>query len=214
MKGGEAGPRGRILSNPFLWAFFAGAVLLALLRPLLRFESPPPPPLWSLPSFTLVDQDGRPFGSDDLGGKVYVANFFFTRCPSICPAVMESMSRLAERFEAAGMGGVRLVSISVDPNSDTPERLREYGARYGRNPSRWTLLTGEAGAVRKLLLEGFRVPMGEPAEIGEGLYDIAHTGKLVLVDAEGRVRGFYDATPGGVEEVFHRARQLLPERGG
>ncbi len=204
----------RIFRSPFPWAFLAGAILLVLIRPLLRFEPAPPPPLWTLPRFTLTDQDGRPFGSDELRGRVYVASFFFARCASICPALMQAMSRLQERYAAAGMSEVRLVSISVDPAADTPEVLREHGSRYGQDRSRWTLLTGDAEAVAKLLREGFRVPVGEREDLGGGLFDIAHSAKLALVDGEGRVRGFYDATEPGLDEIFHRTRHVLRERGG
>lgn len=211
--GPSGGPR-RLVGNPYLWAFLAGALLLVLIRPLLRFEPAPPAPLWALPAFSLTDQDGRPFGSEQLRGRVYVASFFFARCVSICPAVMRAMSRLQERYAAAGMNEVRLVSISVDPGADTPEVLREHGSRYGQDRSRWTLLTGEPELVRRLLHEGFRVPVGEREDLGGGLFDIAHSGKLALVDGRGRVRGFYDATEAGLDEIFHRTRHVLREQGG
>ncbi len=204
----------RILTNPFVWAFFAGVVILILIRPLLRFEPAPPPPLWALPRYSLTDQNGHPFGSEDLRGHVYVASFFFTRCPSVCPAVMGAMSRLQEQLAKGEMDRVRLVSISVDPAEDTPLRLEEYGHRFGQDPARWALLTGDPETVRKLLFEGFKVPLGDRRELGGGLYDIAHTAKLALVDGQGRVRGFYDATDRGLDEAFHRARRVLKEEGG
>lgn len=209
----SSGLRG-LVGSPYAWAFLAGAVLLILIRPLLRFEPAPPAPLWTLPSFALTDQDGRPFGSEELRGRVYVASFIFTRCVSICPAVMQAMRALQERYAAAGMHGVRLLSISVDPAADTPEALREHGSRYGQDRSRWTLLTGEPEVVRRLLREGFRVPVGEREDLGGGLFDIAHSGKLALVDGLGRVRGFYDATDAGLDEIFHRTRHVLREQGG
>jgi protein SCO1/2 len=120
------------------------------------------------------------------------------------------MGRLQQRYDQAGVEGIRLVSISVDPEYDTPERLREYGEQRGVDPRRWKLLTGEADAIRRLVVEGFRTPLGEPEASG-GLVDIAHSGKLVLVDGRGAIRGYYDIDSTGLDEVFHRSRHVLPE---
>jgi protein SCO1/2 len=203
-----AAPARSVLRSPFLWAFFAGIVLLTAIRPLLRHEPDPPALLGRLPAWRLVAADGRPFGSAELGGRVYVADFIFTRCASICPRLTDAMAALQRRLDAAGLDGVRLVSVSVDPDHDTPERLREYGERWGVDPRRWTLVTGELADVRRLVLEGFRTPLGEPDPDGN-LVDIAHSTRLVLVDGSGGIRGYYDSDAAGVDEVFHRARQLV-----
>lgn len=203
--------RASIFRSPFLWAFLIGIVTITLMRPFLRFEPDPPPVLYPLPPFELTAASGEPFGSDDLAGTPYVASFFFTHCPSICPTLMRSVASLAERFDAEGVDGIRLISISVDPETDTPEVLGEYAERIGADSPRWTLLTGEPDEIRKVLLEGFRVPAGDPQERPNGLYDIAHTGKLVLVDAHGNVRGYYASTDMGLDEVFHRSRHVKRE---
>jgi len=183
---------------------------LTLLRPLLRHEPDPPPVLGQLPEFRLTGSAGETFGSAELAGQVYVAGFFFTRCVSICPLLTAAMGRLQRRYDEAGVEGVRLVSITVDPEYDTPERLREYGEERGVDPRRWKLLTGDPEAIRRLILEGFRTPLGEP-QTNAGLMDIAHSGKLVLVDGRGAIRGYYDYDPTGLDEIFHRSRHLLPE---
>jgi protein SCO1/2 len=108
------------LRSPYVWAFFVGVIAITALRPFLRHEPEPPPVLGRLPAWELIDQDGRSFGSEDLAGTVYVANFFFTSCVAICPALMHSMARLQERYVKAGVEGIRQVSISVDPEVDTP----------------------------------------------------------------------------------------------
>ena len=203
------GPRS-IWRSPYLWAFFAGVLFLTLLRPLLKREPAPPPVLGVLPRFTLISQSGQPFGSDELSGQVFVCDFIFTRCASICPRLTEAMRRLDERYAAEGVSGVKLVSISVDPEYDRPELLTAYAAAHGIEPGRWSLLTGEPAAVRALLVEGFRVPTGDPVAQG-GLVDIAHSGKFVLVDGESRIRGYYDTDAQGLDEIFHRSRQLLAE---
>jgi protein SCO1/2 len=198
--------------NPFLWAFLIGIVTLTLMRPLLRREPAPPPVLGTLPSYTLVDSTGRAFGSSDLAGQVYVVNFIFTRCASICPELTRAMAALERRYDEEKVSGVHLVSISVDPDHDTPERLAEYASSQGLDTSRWSFLTGERGQIAALLLGGFRVPMGEPETLND-LIDIAHTGKLVLVDRKGGIRGYYDSQGTGLDEVFHRSRHVLKESG-
>ena len=201
-----------VLRNPFIWAFFAGIILLTLIRPLTRHLPEPPKQLSLLPAYSLVAADGRPFGSQELAGQVYVANFIFTRCPSVCPKLTAAMAELQGRFDEAGVDDVHLVSISVDPEYDTPQRLSNYGRAHGADPERWTLLTGELSAIRSLVFEGFRTPLGEPDPDGN-LVDIAHATRFVLVDDEGGIRGYYDSDAEGVDEVFHRTRHLLREQG-
>ena len=202
---------GRIFRNPFVWAFFIGVITLTLIRPLLRFEPDPPPVIGRVPAFSLVDQGGDEFGSSELAGEVYVASFFFTRCPSICPKLMQAMSGLQDRYSESGVNGIRLVSITVDPANDTPDRLGDYASLHGVDPESWSLLTGDPEEIRKLIMEGFKTPMGLPTEIGEGLYDIAHTGKVVLVDRSGGIRGYYGSDEPGLDEIFHRSRHVLKE---
>jgi protein SCO1/2 len=202
------------LRNPYAWAFVVGCVLMMLMRPLLRRVPPPPPVLWQVPAFSLVASDGRPFGSDELRGHVYVASFFFTRCPSICPTLMKGMATLQRRFRDGDLDSVRLVSISVDPDHDTPERLRAALPGYGVDSSRWALLTGPRDRVRALAVDGFRVALGEPQATDAGILDIAHAAKLLLVDGNGALRGLYDSDALGLDEVFWRARRLVDESRG
>ncbi len=211
MRPGDAESRGTspVLRNPFLWAFLIGIVSLTLIRPLLRRVPEPPPLLVQLPAYRLVDSGGGSFGSADLAGKVYVANFFFTRCVSICPDLTRSMARLAARYAEARVADVLLVSITVDPEHDTPERLAEYAAAHGVDPRRWALLTGEPERVRELILGGFKMALGRAEQHQDSLVDIAHSGKLVLVDGAGWIRGYYDSDAEGQDETFHRSRHVL-----
>lgn len=204
----EPGALRSVLRNPFLWAFLIGIVMLTLMRPLLRFEPPPPPVIAEVPPFTLVDSAGDPFGSRDLADHVYVASFFFTSCKSICPALMRAVGKLQDRYRREKVD-VRLISITVDPEHDTPELLREYGRKHGVDPSRWTLLTGPPDTVREIVEHGFLTPMGERTEVADGIYDIAHSAKLVLVDGQGGIRGYYNPDKQGLDEVFHRSIHVL-----
>jgi len=207
---GHPRPTRSVFRNPFVWAFLAGIVILTLIRPVLRREPSPPPVLGLLPEFRLTATRGEPFGTEELAGQVYVANFFFTRCASICPLLTAAMGRLQQRYDEMGVLGVRLVSITVDPEYDTPERLREYGAQHGVDDRRWTLLTGDPDEIRSLAVGGFRTPLGESETI-EGLIDIAHSGKLILVDGRGGIRGYYESDAKGLDEIYHRSRHVLRE---
>ncbi len=208
------------VSRLLIWVLFAGIILVALSRSL--FLDPPATPgpgsplqsleLGQVPNFSLVNPEGLAFGSEELHGTPYVANFFFTSCPAICPLLMNAMKSLQERYHAEGIAGVRLVSFTVDPATDTPERLKDFASAQGVDPARWTLLTGEREPIRKLLVEGFRVSMGEPVSVGENLIDIAHTGKFVLVDSEGKIRGFYNYDEEGRDALFRRSLSVLEEK--
>ena len=217
----EGGRLRSLLQSPWLWAVVAGLIVIPAMRPFLRYEPAPPPVLYELPQFRLVDSSGAPFGSSELAGQVYVADFIFTRCGSICPLLTRAMRSLDERYREAGISGVRLVSISVDPNYDTPEVLRQYEQAYGLDPGRFRLLTGPEDDIRTLIMSGFRldydtgtdsaVPASDGAE-SEDLIQLAHTGKLFLVDQRGAVRGLYDIDEAGLDEVFHRCQHVLHER--
>jgi protein SCO1/2 len=201
-----------VTRNPYVWGFLIGIVTLTAIRPLLRHVPDPPPVLGHVPEFSLVDQDGKPFGSAQLSGQVYIASFFFTSCRSICPAIMHGMGRLQKGFEEREIQGIRLVSITVDPEHDTPEALRKYGTDLGVRPSRWTLLTGDPESIRRVVVDGFKTPMDRAPGGPETPMDIAHTGKVVLVDGSGNVRGYYDTTELGLDEVYNRAQHVRNQR--
>ena len=197
--------------NPFVIAFLAGIVTLTLIRPLLRREPEPPPVLSQLPGFTLEDATGRPYGSADLAGTVYIASFFFTRCPSICPLLMQNVRKLQEGLDAREITGIRLVSITVDPGNDTPEVLADYARNLKADPARWTFLTGPPDKVQELVVAGFKTPMDRAETPPGSAMDIAHTGKVVLVDGSGRIRGYYGTDDTGLDEVFNRAQHVLKQ---
>ena len=198
-----------VFRSPYVWGLVIGIVTLTLIRPLLRHVPDPPPVLSQLQDFSLTGMDGRPYGSAELRGQVYVANFFFTSCRSICPAIMTGMVRLQNGFAAKDLQGILLVSISVDPEHDTPEVLAEYAKGLGVDPLRWVLLTGDPEKVRHLAVDGFKTAVVPPPPDAPGPMDIAHSGKLVLVDGFGRIRGYYDTDELGLDEVYNRAQHVL-----
>jgi protein SCO1 len=116
----------------------------------------------SVPDFALIDQRGRPVRRSDLEGKVWIASFIFTNCPDECPLMTSEMARL--QSDLAHMADLRLVSISVDPDRDTPAVLLQYAERFNADPDRWFFLTGDKQDIYRLAREGFRLGIVDPAE--------------------------------------------------
>lgn len=172
------------------------------------YQEEPLPQMMPLGSFSLIDQHGRGFGSSDLRGKVYVADFIFTSCPDICPVLSTKMANLHRRVRD---DGVRFVSVTVDPEQDTPERLRTYAAQY-RADARWLFLTGPPDEVRAAIEGSFRVPVGVRTPMAAG-YDILHFPRFMLVDGQGILRGLYETDADGLSQLEKDIGRLLKEQG-
>ncbi len=106
----------------------------------------------TVPPFSLIEQSGKPVTREDLTGKVWIANFFYTHCPATCPLQTANMARLQR--DLTDVQDLRLVSVTIDPERDTPAVLSEYADRYGADPARWLLLTGEKEAIYRLARSG------------------------------------------------------------
>lgn len=165
----------------------------------------------SAPSFELVDETGAKFGSQDLKGQAYVVQFFFTSCTTVCPRITDWMTRIQNRTKSLG-DQIRLVSISVDPKHDTPEKLRAYAKGYGAIPGHWKFLTGELDAVQKVVVDGFFQVMEPQSSKKTGLYNIAHSERFILVDQVGRVRGYYESNEKGVDKLIHDLNVVVKEK--
>lgn len=149
---------------------------------------------WQIPDFALMERSGRAVSLANLRGKVWVADFFYTSCPGPCPMMSSRLSEIHKRTRQDA--DVRLVSISTDPAKDTPEVLQEYAKRFGAD-EKWLFLTGDKAAIYALANKGFK--LGVTDEGGTATEPITHSTKLVLVDRNGTVRGFYEGTT--VEEA-------------
>jgi protein SCO1/2 len=157
--------------------------------------------------FSLTERSGESVTREALIGRTWVVDFFFSRCPNPCPVLSGNMRRLQGLLAD---DDVQLVSISVDPGHDTPEVLREYAETYGADADRWWFLTGAEQEIFSLMRESFALPVEKLPERDElaGLH-ITHASRLVTVDKEGRVRGYYDGeTDEGVMGALRRARHL------
>lgn len=149
--------------------------------------------------FTLTERSGRTVTLEDLSGSWWIADFIFTRCTGICPILTTRMASLGRRLPELPAGeNVRFVSFTVDPDWDTPEVLDAYArqaAAGGADLGRWLFLTGPRDVMYRLIGESFRLNVAErgdePAAEGEL---ITHSDRFVLVDPEGRIRGYYHGT--------------------
>lgn len=139
--------------------------------------------------FSFTNQNGKTITQDDYKDVIYVADFFFTTCPTICPIMKDNMVWLQEQIK--DMPDVKLLSFSVTPDIDTPEVLHEYAKEKGVRDDKWNMVTGDKKAIYYLARQSFLAV--KTADIGE-MYDMVHTENFVLVDKKGRIRGFYDGT--------------------
>lgn len=167
-------------------------------------------PVGAVAPFALLDQDGREFTERDLGGKVWVANFFFTSCPSICPPLTEAMAALEREF--AREAGLGFLSITVDPERDDPATLRAHAEKNGLPQARWRFLTGPRAEIQRLCEASFRLAFGTEFDANG---DLTHSSRFVLVDAAGQVRGYFDALDPAQRAPLRAAiRALLAEAAG
>jgi protein SCO1/2 len=161
----------------------------------------------AVPSFQLTNQNGQPFGSAQLAGKIWIADFVYTTCPGPCPMISSRMSELQKPLEKTD---VHLVSFSVDPEKDTPAVLRGYAERLQAEPERWDFLTGPKSAIYQISHDGFRLAVSDGSD-AQGIP--VHSTRMVLVDRHGQIRGYYDATePEAVTKLLADTNHLLREQ--
>ena len=160
-----------------------------------------------VPQFQLTNQNGEPFGSERLQGKIWIADFVYSTCPGPCPMISSRMSELQKPLEKTD---VHLVSVSVDPEHDTPQVLRSYAEKLHAQPQRWDFLTGSTKAIYDLSRNGFKLAIDDgAAENGTPV----HSTRMVLVDRRGEIRGYYDATaPDAVTKLLADTNHLLREQ--
>lgn len=181
-----------------IWALLIAVMLLvgwAALRSGPRGATVPPV-LGTVPPFTLLERSNRSVTRADLDGTPWIADFVFTRCTGMCPALSTRLADVRRRARAAGTP-VRFVSFSVDPEYDTPAVLQDYARRFGADGDDWLFLTGSRQSLYDLIGAGFRlsvVARSPEAVAREGGELIAHSDRFVLVDGDGQIRGYYHGT--------------------
>jgi protein SCO1/2 len=171
----------------------------------------PLPVLGTLPEFSLTERYGQALGLQDLRGKVWVADFIFTNCAGTCPIMTTAMTEIQKTALAEKWDDVKLVSITVDPERDSLEVLKRFADGYGAIKDRWYFLTGDGAAIQQLANKGFLLSAvtsagGSPEE------PIIHSNRFVLVDRQGRIRGYYDGTDEvGVKQLLKDLSKLYRE---
>jgi protein SCO1 len=150
----------------------------------------------TVPNFTLVSQTGDTVRLADLRGQIWIADFIFTHCSSSCPMMSARMAKLATLLDPSW--GVRLVSITVDPDRDTPAQLADYARAYSADPAHWLFLSGDKQQIRRLVKDGFHLAVDDASteDAAKGAESVLHSTRFVLVDGEGVLRAYYS----GLEE--------------
>ena len=159
------------------------------------------PELGQVPPFSLTGQDGRPFQSaTELQGKVWVADFIFTTCNGPCPRMTALMRKVQDA--TAEFEDVQLVSFTVDPANDTPEKLAEYARRFRYNPKRWPFLTGPPAELQRISYDTFHL----------GGLGPEHGTRFAVVDGKGRIRAYYETSDSSaIRQLVEDVRKLRKE---
>ena len=160
-----------------------------------------------VPEFVLVNQDGKNFGSAQLRGKIWIADFIYTTCPGPCPMISSRMSELQKPLAKTD---VHLVSFTVDPAKDTPQILQTYAERLQAEPGRWDFLTGPQSTIYNLSRNGFKLAVSDGSD-AKGIP--VHSTRMILVDRHGAIRGYYDAAePDALTKLVADTTHLLREQ--
>jgi protein SCO1/2 len=145
----------------------------------------------SLPDFSLIERSGKRITLADLRGKIWIADFIYTQCTDTCSWQTADMATLQERW--TNENDLRLVSISLDPEHDTPSILTRFAARFHANGQRWLFLTGNKKQIDRLVEDGFALPASAVAGRPGTAPTIIHSPRFILIDREGQIRGSYDS---------------------
>lgn len=165
---------------------------------------------YTIPKFSFTNQDGKNVSHHDYKNKVFVAEFFFTECPGICPIMSSQMARLQALTEKESLSEkVSFISYSVKPQNDTPEVLKAYGDKLGADYGNWNFVTGKPEDIYDLAENGFMLS-AFPSDTAEG--GVFHTDKLTLIDRGMHIRGYYDGTSTkSVDQLFLDLQKLTKE---
>lgn len=156
--------------------------------------------------FAFAEKSGRPVTPDDLRGKVWVVACFFTCCTESCPALSGSMARLQN--DLANQPDVRLVSLTVDPATDTPAKLTDYAANYGALPERWLFLTGSQADVNAFVAGRLHLGVEANPSAPAGSR-VLHSNKLTVIDKKGQIRGYFDGTGPETERDLGKLKEAV-----
>ena len=168
----------------FRLKIYIGVAIFLIISFFFKYSQPAKelPEIGNIPQFEFTNSDGNTVTLDNLKGKVWVADFIFTTCTMACPMMTGNMNIVHKKFKKND--NVRLVSISVYPEYDTPEVLKNYASQYDADTEKWLFLTGKEDAVKDVIRDGFKI--GDYEDI------IFHSEKFALVDKKGIIRAYYN----------------------
>lgn len=147
----------------------------------------------TIQQFSFIDHNNKSITNETIEGKIWVAEYFFTTCKSICPIMNQEMIKVQEAFKDDQ--DVKILSFTVDPDVDTPEQLKTYAKEHHSKDGQWYFITGEKDALYAFARQSiFVLKPAEAENLGDGGSDFIHTNNFVLVDWEGKIRGYYDGT--------------------
>jgi protein SCO1/2 len=162
----------------------------------------------AVPPFTLTTQDGTSLSDAELLGKVWMTDFMFTRCRTLCPVLSKRMKALQEGLR--DRTGWALISFTVDPDHDTAEILNAYAQEQGADTEHWTFLTGDKQTIYDLSISGFH--LGVDDEGGNDVEPILHSQRIILIDDENEIRGYYNAQDDAdMQRLLSDAKRVLDE---
>jgi len=193
-------------------AFLVAAGLIGLAYVNLKSTRPPSLPsnlekISQVPAFQLTDQTGKSCTLEDLKGKIWAANFIFTRCKGPCPITVLRMQDLNTKLKKV-RGNVELVTFTVDPEYDTPEILKAFSEPLGADHASWKFLTGTPDAIQKIVVTGLLQPLAKEPDGTP-----AHSSRIVLVDGKGWLRGYHDSLDTeAVQKLMVDIGELLREK--
>lgn len=184
-----------LLKNPFVIAFFFGILSLHWVKEYSKARRSAPEPWVIVGPWQLTNQNGQPLGSKNLEGKVVIMSYFFSRCPTVCPKLMNGMNEIKKRFDHLRDKSA-FVSISVDPDYDIPERLLEYKIKNGYD---WEFLTGTQDEITQVVENQMKFSISSAHHLAE----------LALFDQDGNLRGKFSTDPTGLASLEKAAKFLI-----
>lgn len=190
----------RLVRSPAFWILFLlYGFSYPIYRSMNRTLPPELPVIAQVPEYELISENGQRFGSKELAGRVYLANFIFSRCPTICPKMLKELEVVQKRIRGTDRK-VGIVTFTVDPEYDNERVLFDLARKHNASPYNWTFLTGsDPEAMFKLYRDGFKVGVEHNPK---DLFDIAHSEKIVLVDGKGQIRGYYSFEENDINKLM------------
>ena len=193
-----------ILAAVFMTYFYNVTKVAPKQFPVLGF------PGHKVTSFAFTNQEGKAVTQEDVKGKVYVVEFFFTTCKGICPKMNENMSKVYEAYR--GVEDFKILSHTVDPKKDTVQAMKAYSMRFDADPKQWMFLTGDKKELYDMARYSYIVTAVDDTASVDIESDFIHTDKFVLVDRTGQIRGQYDGTDmASVNQLISDIKDLMKE---